>query len=168
MTSWPAPHDEGFQEVTRGIRRVLEQEQAQPALVDSATTLIWNIPYGRNPLFTGREDVLQELHEQLDAPAESVYSPETQAISGLGGIGKTQTAIEYAYRHREEYRYVLWVSAASQETLSTSFLDLAALLHVPEQPDQARIIAAVRAWFAAHDGWLVIFDNADDLALVED
>ncbi len=151
----------------RGIRRVLEQEQAQPALVDSATTLIWNIPYGRNPLFTGREEVLQELHEQLTRRQKASLT-QTQAISGLGGIGKTQTAIEYAYRHREEYRYVLWVSAASQETLSTSFLELAALLHVPEQPDQARMIAAVKAWFAAHDGWLVIFDNADDLALVED
>ena len=95
---------------------------------------------------------------------------QPQAISGLGGIGKTQLAIEYAYRHRDEYRAVLWVNAASRDTIISSFLDLAVQLQLSEQEeqDQNRIVAAVKAWCATNESWLLIFDNADDLPLVED
>ena len=60
---------------------------------------IWNIPYQRNPLFTGREDVLKKLSEALKAGKTAALA-QPQAISGLGGIGKTQTAVEYAYRQQ--------------------------------------------------------------------
>ena len=56
-----------------------------------------------------------------------------QSISGLGGIGKTQLAVEYAYRHLDEYQYVLWVRAAGVEALTTSFTEIAHLLKLPEK-----------------------------------
>ncbi len=132
------------------------------------STPAWNIPYLRNPLFTGREDLLQHLHDNL---THNKAATLTQAISGLGGIGKTQTAIEYAYRHRDDYRYVLWVNAATRDTIITSFLELATLLKLPErhEQDQNILVAAIKAWFATYDGWwLLIFDNTDNLLLVED
>jgi hypothetical protein len=55
---------------------------------------IWNIPYQRNRFFTGREELLKHLHDNLTNRKAAALS---QAISGLGGIGKTQTAVEYAY-----------------------------------------------------------------------
>ena len=58
---------------------------------------IWNIPYERNPLFTGLEDVLKKLSESLRTGKTAALA-QPQAISGMGGIGKTQTAVEYAYR----------------------------------------------------------------------
>lgn len=121
----------------------------------------WNIPR-RNPLFTGRDDLLCRLHDTF-------AQTQTQVISGLGGIGKTQIAIEYAHRYHDEYRYAFWVNA-SREAIITSFLELAMLLNLPErdQRDQNVIVAAVKGWCANHDGWLLIFDNADDLALMED
>ena len=128
---------------------------------------LWNIPYLQNPLFTGRADILQHLHNNL---TNNKAAALTQAISGLGGIGKTQTAVEYAYRHRDDYRYILWVNAATRDTIITSFIQLAALLKLPEreEQDQNIVVAAVKAWFTSHGDWLLIFDNADDLPLVED
>src|ERR1700757_181696 len=106
---------------------------------------IWHIPYQRNPFFTGREDVLAQLHRALQADATVALS-HPQGISGLGGIGKTQTALEYAYRYRAEYQAVLWARAATSDTLITDFVALAALLRLPEQSeqDQMKVIAAVK------------------------
>ena len=136
---------------------------------DGRSASTWNIPYNRNPFFTGREDLLHQLHDNLTKNKTAALT-QPQAISGLGGIGKTQTAVEYAYLHRDEYRYILWVNAATLDSLIGSFLELSTLLKLPEQEekDQNLIVAAVKAWFTTHDAWLLIFDNADDLPLVED
>ena len=69
---------------------------------------IWTIPYPRNPVFTGRLAFLTRLTNALKAGQLGALS-QPQAISGLGGIGKTQIAIEYAYQHRQDYQAVLWV-----------------------------------------------------------
>ena len=129
----------------------------------------WNIPYRRNPYFTGREDLLTRLHELLHAGKATALT-QAQAISGLGGIGKTQTAVEYAYRSRGDYQAVLWASAASRETLISDFVALAALLQLPERDlaDQGVVVAAVKRWLASNKDWLLILDNADDLELAAD
>jgi tetratricopeptide (TPR) repeat protein len=129
----------------------------------------WNVPYRRNPYFTGREDLLSRLHALLHADKAAALT-QSQAISGLGGIGKTQTAVEYAYRYRDDYQAVLWASAASLETLISDFVALAALLQLPERDlaDQGVVVAAVKRWLASNRDWLLILDNADDLELAAD
>ena len=67
---------------------------------------IWNIPYPRNPIFTGRDELLTQLADALIAGQATAISP-AQTISGLSGIGKTQIAVEYAHRYRHKYRAVL-------------------------------------------------------------
>ena len=64
---------------------------------------IWNVPHLRNPNFTGRDALLAELHTALTSGRAAAV---TQAISGLGGVGKTQLAAEYAYRSAHEYSLV--------------------------------------------------------------
>src|SRR5690242_7615941 len=92
----------------------------------------WSVPYPRNPFFTGREDILQSLHQQLSR--EHVPGLiHSQAISGLGGIGKTQIALEYTYRYRQDYRCVFWTNAANRETLLTDLVIIADLLQLPER-----------------------------------
>src|SRR5262249_37801675 len=73
---------------------------------------LWNVPYRRNPFFTGRDQVLEDLHKALREGSRAALT-QAAAISGLGGIGKTQTALEYAYRYKEGYNAVFWVRGDS-------------------------------------------------------
>ena len=124
----------------------------------------WNIPFVRNPLFTGREDFLERLHTLLGSAQAAVALSHPQAISGLGGIGKTQLAIEYAYRYRQEYQAVLWARADSLEALTSSYIAIAEKLHLPEcnEQDQGITVRAVKRWLQMHQDWLLILDNTDE------
>ncbi|HLZ61756.1 MAG TPA: FxSxx-COOH system tetratricopeptide repeat protein [Ktedonosporobacter sp.] len=124
-----------------------------------------NLPAARNPYFTGREDVLKQLYERL-APGSQVAL--TQAISGLGGIGKTQVALYYVYRFHKIYSHVLWVTADSSASLIAEFLRLAHDLELPEKEkeDQNKAVQAVKRWLREYVKWLLIFDNVEDLSLV--
>ena len=129
---------------------------------------LWNVPFRRNPFFTGRAHLLELLHEHLSQ--DHGTSSHLYALSGLGGIGKTQTAIEYAYRYQQVYRAIFWVRAATRETLVADFVIMARLLQLPESDaqNQMQVVDAVKRWLAQHEGWLLILDNADDLALLSD
>ncbi len=132
---------------------------------------VWNVPYRRNPFFTGREALLSLLHDSLTrSGATALTQAQAQAISGLGGIGKTQTALEYAYRHSHLYHYVLWVSAATPAALLSDYVKLATLLEVPgrDEQDQHKTVEAVKDWLSRQRDWLLILDNADDLELAAD
>ena len=131
--------------------------------------LMWNIPFRRNPFFTGREPIFIQIEHLLHAGKTAALS-QPPALSGLGGIGKTQTAVEYAYRSRHAYQYILWAQANTQETLLSDFVALAKPLNLPEKEAQEQpiIVQAVKRWLETHAGWLLIFDNADDLAMVRD
>lgn len=155
-------------------------DTAQTVSAPSEESALWTVPYARNPHFTGRDDLLSQL-EQLFAEVaagqpKSVRQAaliQTQAMTGLGGIGKTQIAIEYAYRARAQGRYrdILWISAASAETILTSFVELAHLLPNPvphEETNQHTLIAAILRWLEQRESpWLLLVDNADDLSLIQ-
>ena len=135
-----------------------------------APASFWNVPYNRNPLFTGREDILNQLHAALNTEERPVALTQPQAISGLGGIGKTQTAVEYAFRYREEYDAVLWARADSRDLLISDFLLIASLLDLPQRNEQyqSAVVSAVLRWFDSHERWLLILDNADHLQAVSE
>jgi len=129
---------------------------------------IWNVP-PHNPFFTDRKETLQHLHSSFAAlNTQEITHP--QAISGLGGIGKTQIAIEYAHRNSSDYGAVLWASADSRDTFITSCLNIAQLLDLPKKnvQDHAEIVSALRNWLQDHIDWLLILDNADDPYIVRD
>ncbi len=130
---------------------------------------IWNIPYPRNPYFTGREDILKKLYDVLRISKTAAIT-QPQAISGLGGIGKTQSAVEYAYRYHNDYQAVLWIQAETRQLLISDFVVVAGLLNLPEKDvqDQNKAVEAIKRWLKEHREWLLIFDNADDLAMVRE
>jgi tetratricopeptide (TPR) repeat protein len=127
-----------------------------------------NIGYRRNPFFTGREEQLEAIHENIWADG-SVALSQPIAVSGLGGIGKTQVAIEYAYRYFDEYKFILWVTADSADSIISDFVAVAKLLDlsVKDDSDQNVVISAVINWLKTNDSWLLILDNADDIKVVE-
>jgi len=131
--------------------------------------LIWNVPYRRNPFFTGREEILAYLYTVLQTSKAAALT-QTQAISGLGGIGKTQVAVEYAYRSRNHYEAIFWITASTREAFTADFVILAALLGLPEQheQDQDIVVRAVKRWLTAHSHWLLILDNVDNPEMIAD
>lgn len=130
----------------------------------------FGIPYPRNPYFTGRKKILEQLHEQL-LQQTSVAITQVEAISGLGGIGKTQTAVEYAFLHfhdEKTYEYVFWVNAETETNISVDFAALADQLALPSGKGKLdEKILVMKAWLANHTAWLLIFDNADTPSLLE-
>ena len=127
----------------------------------------WVMPHPRNPGFVGRGPLLERVGRTLGS-GDGAPLPValTQAISGLGGVGKTQLAIEYAHRHAEHYDAVLWVVADTPATLATGYADLARALGLPEadRADDANArIRAVRPWLESPDSgrWLLVFDNVE-------
>ncbi len=89
------------------------------------------------------------------------------ALSGLGGVGKTQTAVEYAHRHLEEYDHVFLTVAASRDSIVSGYVRIAGLLKLPEvgAQDQTLAVDAVKHWLGSNESWLLILDNADDLEI---
>jgi transcriptional regulator with XRE-family HTH domain len=124
-----------------------------------------NLPFEKNPYFTGREALLEVLHQWL---IEGKDVAIRQAVSGLGGVGKTQIALEYAYRYQASYHDILWAEAGSYDVLTTAYVNIARLLLLPERNrrDQNVIIAAVKRWLSTHKEWLLILDNIEDLSLI--
>ncbi len=129
---------------------------------------IWNVPYRQNLFFTGREEILASLYTVLSSNIAS--RPQIWAISGLGGIGKTQLVVEYAYRHRGDYQAILWVTASSHAAFIADFVMLATPLDLPEQheQDQDTVVRAVKRWLDANNGWLLILDDVDNLEMIVD
>jgi len=170
IASWEngdrSPQSRG--EVLRLAEELLLSKEERQAFLKAAGLSIehwpadyWNVPYLRNPYFVGREAVLQSLRQTLVPGAKSTAL--TQSIGGLGGIGKTQVAVEYAHRYGEHYEAVLWISADSQEIATAAYLQLATqVLGLPEQQEAEQQIAEVKRWLQKRHGWLLILDNVED------
>ena len=120
---------------------------------------IRNILHPRNPNFTGREETLSDLRAALTQGQTTALS----ALSGLGGIGKTQLALEYTYRFETEYAGVWWFRSETPESLGGDYLALAHRLGLPEAvTNQDEAVAHVDDYLATSpDPWLLVYDNAE-------
>ena len=147
----------------------LDESQARQFLEASLTALSphWGVPLLRNPYFTGREEILEALHRRLHEE-QAVARTQAYALKGLGGMGKTQIALEYAYQHALDYSGVFWIGAETEAQVVSSLLRIAELLQVPERhaPEPQHVVAAVHRWLTTHSQWLLIWDNLDDLDLL--
>ena len=158
------------------IARLIELDDADTLqLLEASLTALapyWCVPHQRNPFFTGRDEVLQEIQVRLLLHNDPRQATGLSAclLSGPGGIGKTQTALEYVYRHLYDYSAILWISATSQETLIASCSAIAE--HFPHMRsltrNQSQLVATVKLWLREHRGWLLVLDNVEDPSLAQD
>lgn len=163
--------DEALTMVVKGIRKTIEEFVARVGVrwrADRSPYPLYNVPYRPNQFFTGRRDELAGLYRYFFAAEQPFQETRIQALSGLGGIGKTQLAAEYARRYKQRYQSVLWLRVSSHD-LSTELISLVDQLALPdaENMDEQQRIRAIKRWLQYQDRWLLILDNLEDFGLIE-
>lgn len=159
--------------------------------LDSQYDIPFELPYPKNPNFTGREGLLDRLDTQVRSRSSKII-----VLYGMGGIGKTQIALQYVHTNFGEYSSVFWVDGTSQETANLGFrsiaqklvrchatrvgftnpnytqvgqdlgLDLEADGQLSVKSDcTTQIVEAVKRWYCRRENrnWLLVLDNVDDL-----
>jgi len=147
-------------EFTAAAAQLPAQPASRSILSTGPVPLIWNAPR-RNTDFTGRAEILQQLHDGLAGDGTAVVL--ARAVYGLGGVGKTQTALEYAHRFKSEYDLIWWINAEQPQEISLTLADLAGRLGL-QISNSAEAAATVLEQLRrdVRGRWLLIFDNAED------
>jgi tetratricopeptide (TPR) repeat protein len=178
-----APEDSAFlanQSAEAAVERLLKLVRRPTAEVDAnrvgvrfpgSAASVFNAPI-RNKLFTGREADILKLRSQLQSQGLSALLQGNQSITlqGMGGIGKTQVAMEYAHRFRNAYDLVWWINASEVDFIDTQLSALAKRIGTGDEgaiADQAAALLETLGQGGAEVGrWLLIFDNAEDIESV--
>jgi len=129
----------------------------------------------RNVNFTGRDDDLKNLREELQSRGVAVVLPLT--IHGLGGVGKTQLALEYAHRFKTDYDVIWWMNCGQSQYVDASLIDLGQELRktfeakLPDEGSAAEIAQRVLQFLSegvAGKRWLLVYDNAEDIEYLKE
>ncbi|MFE5796890.1 FxSxx-COOH system tetratricopeptide repeat protein [Streptomyces sp. NPDC056503] len=132
-----------------------------------AVPAIWgNVP-PHNPNFVGRADLLDQVREQLLTGDTSAVLPH--ALHGMGGVGKSQIAIEYVYRYAHDYDVVWWIPSEQPTMILTALTELAQRMGLNVSNEANQAVPAVREALrrgAPYDRWLLVFDNAENVEAV--
>ncbi|MCA9952844.1 MAG: tetratricopeptide repeat protein, partial [Anaerolineales bacterium] len=140
----------------------IQAQGFDPADKQAAMLPIFEVPFYRNRHFTGRAALLSQLNERRDSGQTAVV---TQAIVGLGGVGKTQLALAFSYQHQNSYSLVYWLRSGDRPTLGSDMLVLAQTLKLAQADTDVETGRAVlMRWLAqTKRPWLLVFDNVDTL-----
>jgi tetratricopeptide (TPR) repeat protein len=156
----PVPRDEVVRATTH-LDYAAEARTARERRPEDPPPVWGNVP-PRNPNFTGREELLDQLSKRLTAGGTTAVLPA--ALHGMGGIGKTQIATEYIYRHLSDYDVIWWLEAARQTQIRAGLTELARQLGVGGTGDANSAVRAVREALRTgrpYRRWLLVFDAAD-------
>ena len=145
------------QMVERSLRELAAARQAAGPLPPGSVLRVWNMP-ARNPGFTGRDELLAAVRDRLLAGDAGVV----QALQGIGGVGKTQLAIEYAHRFAADYDVAWWINAEQTGLIGDQFAALGTALGLVQRGTNSEAVrAAVLAGLRQRGRWLLVFDNAE-------
>ena len=140
-------------------------QEATAGTSESRVPPVWGSIPPRNKNFTGREDLLATLRAGIASQVTAVV-PQPKTLHGLGGVGKTQMAVEYIHRYRHEYDVVWWIPSDQPFLVKTALAELAPHLGLPPAAVSGIEDAARDTLDALRRGdpyakWLLVFDNAD-------
>ncbi|TPX18956.1 uncharacterized protein E0L32_011349 [Thyridium curvatum] len=156
------------------IRRLLETRKCHLPC--------FNLSHTPNPDFVGRKDILETMDRYLlpsVSDSKGLHNTRLFALCGMGGIGKTDVAIQYAHSRRSKFGAVFWLDSGGISQLTVDFAQIASqlgLLSSTEAGDLESSIKIAKAWLTSsmstdsdeNETWLLIFDNADDLDIIAD
>ena len=143
--------------VERSLRDLASKRPGLDPQPQERVLRVWNIP-ARNPSFAGRNGLLEAVRERLLAGGKTVV----QAFQGMGGVGKTQLAIEYAHRFGGSYDLAWWVNAEQGGLIGDQFAALGAALGWVRAGAGTEVVrAAVLGELGQRGRWLLVFDNAE-------
>ncbi|KAG0633463.1 P-loop containing nucleoside triphosphate hydrolase protein [Tuber brumale] len=138
---------------------------------------LYEVPYTRNNNFYGRGEALDALHKALvknidpRGSSQTVTEQSSCVVYGMGGVGKTQVALEYTYRHRDSYDFIFWIQAENEAVLVTSITKISSALGLHKAGNASRkeaIVEGVRKCLEkTKKRWLLVFDNAETWSLLE-
>jgi tetratricopeptide (TPR) repeat protein len=170
VSSWPN-RDRAFVDVVMGLKRLIEHRRSKSMTMGPQALShepLWMVPYRQNRFFVGREELFERLSSAFTA-WKALTTPVV-ALSGLGGMGKTQMALEYAYRSLARYQAIFWINASSQETVVADMIMLAEILRISSatELEPLECLLLVKRWLEQHRGWLLILDALADPTLVAD
>lgn len=126
------------------------------------------VPYQKNVNFTGREELLGELYMMLCDTAPFRYNHRV-ALYGLGGVGKTQVALQYVHTHKPKYERIFWISGAREATLFSGFEEIAKrtkCISTIDDTTPSEVAKGVVEWLNTQESWLLVIDNLDDVTVV--
>ncbi|RYP56402.1 hypothetical protein DL770_010832 [Monosporascus sp. CRB-9-2] len=171
LNKFSGPNDRSFLSVTAKLQDIYANTEN---LLERRNTITRNrhflVPFGRNENFVGREPILQQLLERIP-PSANRDDCQRTAVEGLGGVGKTQVALEAAYRVRDQHPAcsVFWVPAVDSISFEKAYREIGKALGVQGlDDDKADVKSLVKAALSCDSAgnWLLIVDNADDLKLL--
>ena len=108
-----------------------------------------------------RKKLMTALKKGLGKKRRSAIT-QTQAIHGLGGVGKTQLAMEYVKQHGDNYDIIWWIHAEQTQTILTDLASLGTQLELPPNQNLEQFAGSVRQHLSSINGWLLVYDNAVD------
>ncbi|MEU9892228.1 FxSxx-COOH system tetratricopeptide repeat protein [Streptomyces phaeochromogenes] len=145
-----------------GLVSVDQRPQSDSLPLKTLPPKLWgNVPQ-RNRNFTGRGELLEQLMQRLAVNEVAAVLPE--AIHGMGGVGKSQIAIEYAYRHGKDYGLVWWIPAEQNNKIIQSLIELGDRMGLRAGPEATAVRTVLDALQAGYPygNWLLVFDNAEN------
>lgn len=152
--------------LVNGVANIKLPSSAETSRVSTKT--YFELPMAPANTFVGRDNYLQTIEDHFTSP-EFSGQQRRLGIHGLGGSGKTQIAITYAFNHRPSYEAIFFINATSHDSAARDFSKIHQLLKLAEVDGNEAKVEAVKRWFCRTDNrkWLLIFDNADDLEAVD-
>ena len=138
--------------------------------------LKWNVPK-QDHLFIGRKELIKKLDAELRDPSKNKkirresFDNSTKKVvvcAGLGGIGKTQLALQYTHHAKHGYTLRAWFAAENTDQLKQQYIEFAKVLgYKEEKPSIESSLPYLKEWLSNHPGWLLVYDNVISYAEIE-